>query len=427
MATSNRDDLASLKIDRGGRGPDRGRRPLRRPAARAGGSGFGLRLLATLLWLIPLGAVAAGGYYAYDQYRSVRAKPEVAVGLIQAMTSGEAEKLLSAKGTSSRRTRPPSAPRCPAGSAILNVDEGTKVRKGDVLAVLEHEDLDAQLESRRAMLLQARADVEEWPVRPRLQAEQGRAEPPAPGQEPVGLRRGDAADRPPASRWAEAHLASQEAVLKLQESQVREAEEAIRNMTIVAPFAGTVVEKPAEVGEMVTGSGTGSLLTLATLDQMDVETDVAENLLSRIAVGQPAEVSVSAVPSKHYRGRLRQIIPISDRARGTVKVKVEILEPDENLFPELVATVHFLPDKSVQGADVGKTHLFAPRSALFEEGGFQHVYKVDAADRLRKTRVEVVLSNDDMARVESGLYAGEKVVTNPARTLKDGEAVKVAD
>ena len=113
---------------------------------------------------------------------------------------------------------------------------------------------------------------------------------------------------------------------------------------------------------------------------MDVETDVAENLLSRIALGQPAEISVSAVPSKHYRGRLRQIIPISDRARGTVKVKVEILDPDEHLFPELVATVHFLPDKAHQGPDVGKSHLFVPKSALFEEGGHSHVWKVDAKD-----------------------------------------------
>ena len=109
---------------------------------------------------------------------------------------------------------------------------------------------------------------------------------------------------------------------------------------------------------------------------MDVETDIAENLLSRVALGQPAEVSVSAVPSKRYRGRLRQIIPMGDRTRGTVKVKVEILDPDEKLFPELVATVHFLPDKTGDSPDASRSFLFVPKSAVFEENGHDYVWVV---------------------------------------------------
>ena len=110
---------------------------------------------------------------------------------------------------------------------------------------------------------------------------------------------------------------------------------------------------------------------------MEVETDVAENLLSRVALGQPAEVSVSAVPSKHYRGRLRQIIPMGDRTRGTVKVKVEILDPDEHLFPELVATVHFLPDKALNNPDASRPFLFVPKAAVFEENGHDYAWVVD--------------------------------------------------
>jgi RND family efflux transporter MFP subunit len=192
-------------------------------------------------------------------------------------------------------------------------------------------------------------------------------------------------------------------------------------MRIVAPFDGTVVERPADLGEMVSS---GTILTLANLALMEVETDVAENLLSRIAIGQPAEVSVSAVPNKHYRGRLRRIVPISDRARGTVKVLVEILDPDENLFPELVATVHFLPDKSHQGQDIGKSHLFVPKSALFQEGGHSLVWQVDGQEMIHKVRVEVVVTNDSLARVESGLKVDDLVVLNPAQELHEGEVVK---
>ncbi len=430
MASSLRDELASLKIER--RGGDPGR-PRKRPGGRRGvdGGGVALRLLSMALWLIPLTLIGVGGYFGYKQYQAVRSKPEVTVGLVQTMTSGEAEKLLSAKGYLKSRNQAMIGAKVSGRVQSLGAEEGTKVKKGQVLAILEHNDLDAQLESRQAMMLRARADHEE--AKADLEYKRTRAERNRRLQaKSISVSIEESQLATSAVDMAVAHVASLEATCRLQQSQVREVEEALRNMTITAPFNGTVVEKPAEVGEMITGGGMGStgrasVLTLANLDLMDVETDVAENLLSRIALGQPAEVSVSAVPGKHYRGRLRQIIPISDRARGTVKVKVEIVDPDEQLFPELVATVHFLPDKSHQGPDVGKSHLFVPKSAVFDEGGHAHAWKVDAKNTLRKTRVEIAPSNDELARVESGLNGGDSVVLNPAKTLHDGEAVKLAE
>ena len=160
---------------------------------------------------------------------------------------------------------------------------------------------------------------------------------------------------------------------------------------------------------------------------MEVETDVAENLLSRIAVGQPAEVSVSAVPSKHYRGILRQVIPMSDRSRGTVKVKVKILDPDEHLFPELVATVHFLPDKALKNPNAGAAFVFVPKSAVYEENGHSYAWVVDVKSKASRRQVEVAVTNDELARVESGLKSGETVVVKPPKTLREGETVKISE
>ena len=420
MASTLRDELASLKIERRGTdfGPGRGPRPGRR----AGGSGAGLGLLSMILWLIPLSMVGAGAFFAYKQYQEIRSKPEVVVGQVQTMTSGEAEKLLSAKGYLKSRAQSTIGAKVAGRVQELFVEEGTRVKKGQILAILEHNDLDAQRESRMAMMLRARADIEE--AKADLDYKRTKAERTRRLQNKnMSVSTEELQQATSSVDMCSAHLSSLEATARLQESQVREVEESLANMRIVAPFDGTVVERPADVGEMISGS----VLTLADLARMDVETDVAENLLSRIALGQPAEVSVSAVPGKHYKGRLRQIIPISDRARGTVKVKVEILDPDEQLFPELVATVHFLPDKSHQGSDVGKSHLFLPKSALFEEGGHSQVWRVDAKSTIRKTRVEVVVTNDELARVESGLKAGDSVVLSPTQALHDGEVVKVGD
>jgi RND family efflux transporter MFP subunit len=434
MSNTLREELASLRIEREQASWSSEPTPRGARKPRIDGGGFGLRILSLALWLIPIGLIGFGGFVGYRQYQEIRSKPEVKTDIVRMMTSGEAGKVLSAKGYLKSRNQAMIGAKVPGRLQVLNIEEGSRVKKGDVLAILEHNDLDATLESRKAMSLRALADVEE--AKADLEYKKARAERAKRlEKKSMSVSVEELQQTISAVDMAVAHIASLEASAKLQQSMVREMEESLRNMTVIAPFDGTVVEKPSEVGEMITGGGMGSglsigrstVLTLANLDHMDVETDIAENLLSRIAIGQPAEISVSAVPDKHYRGRLRQIIPISDRARGTVKVKVEILDPDADLFPELVATVHFLPDKVHQGADVGKTHLFVSKSALFEEAGHMVAWVVGGDKSIRKTRVEVVESSDDQARVESGLKAGDAVVVSPSKTLRDGEVVKVAD
>jgi len=158
---------------------------------------------------------------------------------------------------------------------------------------------------------------------------------------------------------------------------------------------------------------------------MDVETKIHESNLWRITLGQPALVSVSAIPSKRYRGRLRQLLPMSDRANAVVKVKVEILDPDDRLFPELAATVHFLPSESVNNPDAGRSYLFVPTSAIFRDDGRDFVWVIRPDNTLRKSRVEVVSTTSDSARVESGLKLNDAVVLSPVKTLREFETVRI--
>ena len=425
MAGTLRDELASLKIER--RDPQIVSARGRGTGPRDGGVGF----LALLIWLIPLGLAGFAGVYGYRQYEQIRAKTEVSVGVVQTMTTGEAEKLLSAKGYLKSRYQAMIGTKVPGRVERMYVEEGSKVKKGQVLAVLEHNELKAILASRQAMAAQTDAQLREAQIDLKEKERESLRARRLYTQKTVSIEEYQKADA--ARDMAVAKVSATEATLRLHAANVRETEENVRNMSLYAPFDGTVVEKQGEEGEVITPSamnssiGRSAVVTLASLEKMEVETDVAENLLSRVAIGQPAEISVSAVPSKHYRGRLRQVIPMGDRTRGTVKVKVEILDPDEHLFPELVATVHFLPDKALGNADASRPFLFVPKAAVFEENGHAFAWVVGPGSKVSKRQVEVAVTNDELARVESGLKAGETVVLSPPKTLREQEIVTTAE
>ncbi len=429
MATSLREELASLKIDRSEK--ERGGRSRPGPSGPRRRRGVGwIRILSWMLWLIPLGILGVAGGVAYRQYDQIRSRPEVTVGLVQKMTTGEAEKLLSAKGYLISRYRAMIGTKLAGRVEKMLVEEGKKVKKGDTLAVIEHNDLKAMLASREAQLLKTQAELEEAQAEAWEKDREERRSTRLNNQKMATLEEAEKAQA--AKKKADARVAALEASLKLCQAGINEMKATIETMHLYAPFDGTVVEKQGEEGEIISpmamssSLGRSSVVTIANLGKMDVETDVSENLLSRIDIGQPAEVSVSAVPDKRYHGRLRQILPYGDRTRGTVKVKVEILDPDDKLFPELAATVHFLPNKSSHQADANKAHLFVPKLAVFQENGHDQVWVLGPKDRISKRQVEVAMTTDALARVEEGLSTGDTVILNPPKTLRDGETVRVA-
>ncbi len=233
---------------------------------------------------------------------------------------------------------------------------------------------------------------------------------------------------------AQAVLNARTAAVNAAHSAVVEAEEAVRNMFIYAPFDGTVVTKDAEKGESImpggmgASSGRGSVITLAKLDELEVDTDVKEDYLGQLHKGQPTQVVVDAVPDHRYKGRLREIIPMGDRTRGIVKVKVSILDPDERLFPELSATANFLPDdqNGAQADAALEKGVFAPVAAIQGEG--EQVVWILEQNHVRQAAIKTSgESLDGLLRITTGLSGGEQVVIDPPPGLKTGDEVKTAE
>jgi RND family efflux transporter MFP subunit len=279
--------------------------------------------------------------------------------------------------------------------------------------VLEHADLDASLAAAEASLARAEAAIAEHEVTilsAQRDSERG---------ERLWQSKSIAESEYDAARFryqeAIARRSSLAAEKALAQARVREAQQMKENMFIRAPFDGTVISKDAEVGESILpggmgeASGRGSAVTVADLNHLDVDCDVKEDYISRVSIDQLTEVSVDAVPDFRYQGRVRKIIPMGDRARATIKVKVEIINADERLFPEMSATVYFLPTAAT-AAKGDEKRIFCETAAIVTEAEDSFVWVVDAQNRVRRQPVQTGTARDGRTEILEGLSGDERVI-----------------
>ncbi len=404
-------DLSALRIDRS-------RDAVRpRPAAR--------RLLFGLFGLALLVALAA---LALRFGRSVVPAAKVRVATARVISPARADSILTASGYLVSRTQAAIGAKVSGRVERILVEEGSTVERGQVLAILEHADLDASLRAARAALSRARADVAESET---ILAEDERDAVRKRSLHDAGIGTREDLEKAEAKRDASAaRLEALRQAVSLAEARVRESEETLENMYIRAPFDGTVISKDAEVGETITpggmgaASGRGSVVTLADLEHLEVETDVKEDYIGRIAIGQEARVEVDAVPDRAYRGRLRQIIPMGDRSRAVIQVKVEVVDADESLFPEMSASVHFMPEGARRAAAEERPRIYVPARAVWRRGEESAVWVV-RDDRVGAVPVVTGREREDLVEIREGLTGGERVVLDPAADLSEGARIEI--
>ena len=393
-----KDDLAALRIDR-----DRPARRRRWPLLLLGP---GLLLLAGLYVIRARAALSA------IEVETVRAS------VLRSAEGAAGAPMLTSSGYVVARRKAVVSAKIQGRLAELKVEEGSRVREGQLIARLESADYEAQVSRAAAQVQRARADLAENERQVRLAEGLTREKVMAQDQlEAVQSK----------VRIAEADVAQARADLDF-------AQATLRNTRILAPFTGTVVKKMAEVGESVApippgvnlSTSSGAIVALADLDTLEVEVDVAESNVARLGPEQPAEVAVEAFPDRRYRAVLRQVIPTADRTKATVQVKVTILDKDQNLKPEMSAKVTFLerPRTAESSAVAEAPVVTVPAAALATRDGRSVVFEVSDG----KARQRVVVTGparQDQIVVRQGLAGTETLVSRPPEALRDGDAVKV--
>lgn len=300
----------------------------------------------------------------------------------------------------------------------LRVEEGSRVRKGEVLARLESLDYEASLQRAQAAVQRAEADLAENQRQLRLATELVKGNVLAEDQRQATESR---------VRIADAMLSQARADAAFSQAQ-------LQNTVIRAPFSGVVVKKMAEVGESVApippgvnlSTSSGAVVALADLDTLEVEADVAEANVSKLGDQQPAEVTVEALPDRKFRAVLRQVIPTADRTKATVQVKVTILEKDKDLKPEMSAKVTFLERAAPASAQAepGTAVIMVPKAAVVTRDGRMVVFEV-VGGKARVRGIAAGAERQGQVVVKEGLSGGETLVSQPPAELKDGDAVRI--
>ncbi|MHB1327109.1 MAG: efflux RND transporter periplasmic adaptor subunit [Gemmatimonadales bacterium] len=401
--TSPKPDLSRLKIDRNQPPSEDGRRRW---------------------WIVAIVLVALlGAAYAY--FRGSSAVP-VQVVRAEVVGGGANAAGITANGYVVARTRASVSSRIAGRLAALGVEEGTRVRRGQVMARLENADYEAAVAQAVADSLRAMAALEEAQIaRDQLGRDLARAK-------ELLARNLESAS---AIETINAQLEGASARVSVQQAQVRSAQAALAfaranldNTYIKAPFDGTVLRKDAEVGEVVapvaSGGGLtrGAVVTMADLSTLEVEVDVNEAYIAQIKSQQPARITLDAYPSVNFAGRVRQIVPTADRQRATVQVKVAITEHDSRILPEMGARVEFF-DSTASDSTV-PSRVFVPADAVRSDGPDTIVWVVREGV-IRRTVVQAGPVSGGRREIRSGLSGGESLVNKPPAGLEDGGRVDV--
>jgi len=398
------EDLSKLKIDK------------TQPAFRKSGKRKGTYLIAGIVLAI-LVILALAGVFS----------PAVRVDVVsvQQFYPAQSFTLLNASGYVVPQRKAAVASKITARLQELFVEEGSRVKKDQVLARLENADLAATLRQAEANLNVTRSAVDQASAELHDARVNFEREKHLLAKEFTTRSVYDAAEA--RYKKALAAFSGAKSQVRASEAAVREAKVSVEYTYIRSPFNGVVLTKNADIGDIVTPIGAAStakaaVVTLADLSTLKVEADVSESNLGKLKLGEPCQIQLDAIPDERFDGTVHMIVPTADRTKATVMVKVSFTRLDLRILPEMSAKVAFLSREVSESEKISR--LAVNRKAVVEKNGRKYIFVVRQG-RAVLTEVTTRDTFGDMIEIKSGAASGDKVVLNPLSRLSNGSRVKI--
>jgi RND family efflux transporter MFP subunit len=367
----------------------------------------------------------AGGVYAFWNN-----KPIVQVATVhKPVGAGGREALLNASGYVTPRRRATIAAKITGRVTGVFFDEGTVVKEGQLLATLDDSDVQKALASAKADRESTEASIADLQVQLKnANIELHRAD----QLQKAGVQTQEQLDN--ASMNADslkAKIDVARAQVAAAASRILEAQQAVDNCTIRAPFSGIVVSKDAQVGEMVSPISAGGgftrtgIATVVDMNSNEIEVDVNESYIARVHDGQKVTAILDAYPDWEIPSHVRTIIPTADRQKATVKVRISFDKLDPRILPDMGIKVTFLGDApKPTDTKAAQAAALVPQSAIHDDGGKKIVFLVKD-DKLERRAVTLGENRGSDTEIMAGLSVGDTVVVSGPADLRDGQNVAI--
>src|ERR1700734_3553754 len=405
-ANAARPDLGALRIDKDKR------------QERKAGKIFGIILAAILVVALVAGAT----------FYSRNSAPVVEVAAAQKAGNAGPTALLNASGYVTPRRRATIAAKITGRVIGVYFDEGVHVKEGQILAKLDDSDVKRALDSAVADRNSTKAQIADYEVQLKnaeLLVHRSKE------LQAAGVQSQEILDNAMTSADSlRAKIALTKEQVAAAESRINEAQQAVDNTVIRAPFEGIVVSKDAQVGEMVSPISAGGgftrtgIATIVDMNSNEIEVDVNEAYIARVVPGQNVTAVLDAYPDWQIPSRVRTVIPTADRQKATVKVRISFLKLDPRILPDMGIKVTFYGAAPEQKNGAAEPAALIPQDALRDDQGKKIVFLVKD-DRLERRAVTLGGTRGSDAEVLAGINAGDTVVVKGPATLRDGQAVEI--
>jgi RND family efflux transporter MFP subunit len=390
---------------------------------------MGKRVIYAAIPVLIFAGIVAGAYALRSQ------KPIVEVATAAKPDAGGPQTALNASGYITPRRRATIAAKITGRVTGVFFDEGTRVAEGQLLATLDDSDVKRAFDSAKADRDAAQAAIADYEVQLKnAQILLHRAE----QLQKAGVQTQEALDNALTavdSLKAKIELAKQQVAAS--ESRIAVAQQAVDNCTIRAPFAGVVVSKDAQVGEMVSPNSAGGgftrtgIATIVDMHSNEIEVDVNESYIARVENGQQVTATLDAYPDKPIPSKVRTVIPTADRQKATVKVRITILNLDKYNFilPDMGVKVAFLENEKPAAKDKNKDKglqavAFIPKGAVRSGASASYVFLVRDG-KVERRAVSLGMDRGTDVAVLAGVSPGDSLVVKGPESLHDGDKIEI--